>query len=52
MEAELQRHVAFHLTGRRPAAGLDAIDDRQLTPALFARYRNLAGCATTFRWCW
>jgi uncharacterized Fe-S cluster protein YjdI len=42
MDAELQTHVAFHLTGRRPAAGLDAIDDRQLTPALFARYRDLA----------
>jgi hypothetical protein len=42
MDAELQTHVAFHLTGRRPATGLDAIDDRQLTPALFARYRDLA----------
>ena len=42
MEAELQTHVAFHLTGRRPAAGLDAIDARELSPALFARYRDLA----------
>jgi len=42
MEAELQTHVAFHLTGRRPAAGLDAVDALELTPALFARYRDLA----------
>jgi len=41
MEAELQTHVAFHLTGRRPAAGLDAVDALLLTPALFARYRDL-----------
>ncbi len=42
MEAELQTHVAFHLTGRRPAAGLDAVDTLDLTPALFARYRDLS----------
>ncbi len=42
MEAELQTHVAFHLTGRRPATGLDAVDALQLTPALFARYRDLS----------
>ena len=42
MEAELQTHVAFHLTGRRPAAGLDAVDALELTPALFARYRDLS----------
>ena len=41
MEAELQTHVAFHLTGRRPAAGLDAVDTLDLIPALFARYRDL-----------
>ena len=37
MDAELQTHVAFHLTGRRPAAGLDAIDDRQLQRLLLLR---------------
>ncbi len=42
MEAELQSQVAFHLTGRRPAAGLDAVDALALRPALFARYRDLA----------
>jgi hypothetical protein len=42
MDAELKTHVAFHLTGRRPAAGLDAVDALALTPALLARYRDLA----------
>src|SRR5512144_2289142 len=42
MEADLQTHVAFHLTGRRPAKGLDAVDPLVLRPALFARYRDLA----------
>jgi hypothetical protein len=46
MEAELQTHVAFHLTGRRPAAGLDAVDALELRPALLARYRDL----TTLRY--
>lgn len=46
MEAELQTHVAFHLTGKRPGASLDAVDPRELRPALFARYRDL----TTLRY--
>jgi ferredoxin len=46
MEVELQSQVAFHLTGRRPAAGLDAVDPLALRPALFARYRDL----TTLRY--
>jgi hypothetical protein len=41
MEAELQTHVAFHLTGKRPGAALDAVDPHELRPALFARYRDL-----------
>lgn len=41
MEAELQSQVAFHLTGRRPSAGLDAVDELSLKPALLARYRDL-----------
>jgi len=41
MEAELQTHVAFHLTGRRPAKDLDAVDTLELRPALLAHYRDL-----------
>jgi len=32
----------FFATGKRPGAGLDAIDDLGLKPALLARYRDLA----------
>lgn len=42
MHAELKAHVAFHLTGRRPAADLDAVESLNLRPALLARYRDLA----------
>ncbi len=42
MEAGLQEHVAFHLTGRRPGAGLEAVDEFDLRPALLAGYRDLA----------
>jgi hypothetical protein len=41
MDAELQSHVAFHLTGKRHAAGLDAVDPGALRPALFACYTDL-----------
>ncbi|HXX86808.1 MAG TPA: ferredoxin [Casimicrobiaceae bacterium] len=41
MDAELQSHVAFHLTGKRPATGLDAVAPLSLRPALLARYRDL-----------
>lgn len=41
MEAGLQEHVAFHLTGRRPGAGLEAVDELDLRPALLAGYRDL-----------
>ena len=41
MEAELQSQVAFHLTGKRPRTGLDAVDPRSLQPALLVRYRDL-----------
>ena len=46
MDAELREHVAFHLTGRRAAGGLDAIEALDLRPALLARYRDL----TTLRY--
>lgn len=42
MEAELQSHVAFHLTGKRPASDLDAVDELALVPVLLAPYRDLA----------
>lgn len=41
MQAELQEHVAFHLTGKRSAKGLEAVDAFDLRPALLARYRDL-----------
>ena len=41
MEADTQAHVAFFLTGKRPADFLDAVDGLNLRPALFARYREL-----------
>ena len=41
MEAKLQAHIAFHLTGKRSGAGLDAIDGLDLRPALLAGYRDL-----------
>jgi ferredoxin len=41
MEADIQAHVAFFLTGRRPSEHLDAVDGLGLRPALFAGYREL-----------
>lgn len=41
MEAELQTQVAFYLTGRKPGAGLDAVEGLNLRPALLATYRDL-----------
>jgi len=48
MEAELQSQVAFHLTGRRAAAGLEAVDSLALRPALLARYRDLTALRYDF----
>ena len=48
MEAELQSQVAFHLTGKRPAAGLEAVDSLALRPALLARYRDLTALRYDF----
>jgi hypothetical protein len=48
MEAELQSQVAFHLTGRRPAAGLEAVEPLSLRPALLARYRDLTALRYDF----
>jgi hypothetical protein len=41
MHAELKAQVAFHLTGKRPAAGLEAVEQLHLRPAHLARYRDL-----------
>ena len=41
MEADLQAHVAFFLTGKRSGDHLDAVDGLELRPALFAGYRDL-----------
>ena len=42
MQADHQAQLAFHLTGKRPGEGLDAIERLKLRPALFARYRDLS----------
>ena len=42
MGPELQAHVAFHLTGKRMGAGLQAADAMQLRPGLLARFGDLA----------
>jgi ferredoxin len=42
MGPELQAHVAFHLTGKRMGAGLQAAEGLQLRPGLLARFNNLA----------
>jgi len=41
MSPELQAHVAFHLTGKRMGAGLQAADGLQLRPGLLARFGDL-----------
>lgn len=41
MEADLQAHVAFFLSGKANTPNLDAIDRLNLRPALFAGYRDL-----------
>ena len=41
MQAQLQTQLAFHLTGRKPGAGLDAVESLGLRPVLLASYRDL-----------
>ena len=41
MDADLQAHIAFYLTGKRHSPNLLAIDGLKLQPALFAGYRDL-----------
>ncbi len=42
MQAGLQAHIAFHLSGMRPRGELDTVDELGLRPALFAGYRELS----------
>ena len=49
MEAELQAHVAFHLTGRKPRRRARLRSTAaDLRPALFARYRDLTALRYDF----
>ncbi len=41
MDADLQAHIAFYLTGKRHGPNLQAIDGLKLHPALFAGYTDL-----------
>ena len=41
MGPELQAHIAFHLTGKRMSAGLQAAGGLHLRPGLLARYGDL-----------
>jgi ferredoxin len=41
MEAQLQAHVAFFLSGKADTPDLETIDRLELRPALFAAYRDL-----------
>ena len=41
MEANLQAHVAFFLSGKKTTPNLDTIENLKLRPALFANYRDL-----------
>jgi ferredoxin len=42
MDADLQTHIAFYLTGKRQGSDLFAVDTPALLPVLFAGYRDLS----------
>jgi hypothetical protein len=46
MQAEVQAHIAFHLTGRKSQGDFDPLAGNDLLPAIFAGYRDL----TTLRY--
>jgi hypothetical protein len=48
MQAELQAHLAFHLTGRMPQGEAEALAQSDLHPALLAEYRNLTALRYDF----
>ena len=48
MQAELQAHIAFHLTGRMSQGEFDALAGSDLHPAIFAGYRDLTALRYDF----
>src|SRR5471032_1390577 len=48
MQAELQAHIAFHLTGRMPKGEFAALASSDLQPAVFAGYRDLSSLRYDF----
>jgi hypothetical protein len=48
MQAELQAHIAFHLTGRMPRGAFDVQAQSGLRPAVFAGYRDLSALRYDF----
>ena len=48
MQAELQAHIAFHLTGRMPQGEFAALASSDLHPAIFAGYRDLTALRYDF----
>ena len=48
MQAELQAHIAFHLTGRKPQGEFAALASSDLHPAILAGYRDLTSLRYDF----
>ena len=48
MQAELQAHIAFHLTGRKPQGEFAALASSDLHPAILAEYRDLTSLRYDF----
>lgn len=48
MEAELQTQIAFHLSGKKPAAEAAEAEGTDARPALLARYRDLTALRYDF----
>lgn len=48
MDANLQAHIAFHLTGNRAGTHLDSIAEPRLVPALLAEYQDLCSLRYDF----
>ena len=48
MQAELQAHIAFHLTGRMPQGEFAALASSDLHPAILAGYRDLTSLRYDF----
>ena len=48
MLAEVQAHIAFHLTGRKSQGDFDALAGNDLRPAIFAGYRDLTALRYDF----